>query len=60
MDRWDGIIIFVAGYVAIMSLVRMMAKRRNQVVDYVRGKIAENRGSKSPTQKPNEKDNEAA
>lgn len=43
MDRWDVIIVLAAGYVAIMSLVRMMARRRNQVVDHVREQIAEQR-----------------
>jgi len=52
MDRWDVIIILGAGYVAVMSLVRMMATRRNQVFSYVREKIAESRGIKSPEQEP--------
>ncbi len=60
MDRWDGIIILVAGYLAVMTLVRMMARRRDQVVSYVREKIAENRGEKSPAKEPAKKEKEAA
>ena len=39
MDRWDLLIIAIAGYVAVMSLVRLMARRRNQLVDQVREQI---------------------
>jgi len=63
MDRWDVIIALVACYLAVMTLVRMMAKRRNQVVDHVREKIAENRGGKRPAEEPakgNDKEKEAA
>ncbi len=61
MDRWDVIILLVAGYLAVMSLVRLMARRRNQVVDHVREKIAENQG-KGPAANPSggESDREAA
>lgn len=53
MDRWDVLIILAAGYVAIMSLVRMMAGRRNQVVDHVREEIANQRSKakKKPKQR---------
>ena len=60
MDRWDVIIVLAAGYLAVMTLVRMMARRRNQVVDHVREKIAENRGGKRPAQGPDKKEKEAA
>jgi hypothetical protein len=43
MDRWDLLIIFAAGYVAVMTLVRLMAGRRNQLVDQVRGQLDEQR-----------------
>lgn len=44
MDRWDVIIVLVAVYMAVMSLVRLMARRRNQIVDHVREKIVEHQG----------------
>jgi len=58
MDRWDTIILLAA----VMALVRLMARRRDQVVSYVREKIAENRGAKSPAKESDksEKEKEAA
>lgn len=41
MDRWDVFIILVAGYVAVMTLVRLMARRRSQMMGYVREQIAD-------------------
>ena len=32
IDRWDIVLALVAGYVAVMSLVRLMARRRDQDV----------------------------
>ena len=60
MDRWDVIIILGAAYVAVMTLVRMMARRRNQVVGYVREKIAESRGIALPGQDANQDEKDAA
>ena len=39
MDQWDVLLIVIAGYIAVASLVRMMAQRHNQVVDTVREQI---------------------
>ena len=54
MDRWDVFIILAAGYVAVMSLVRMMARRRNQVVDHVREQLVKQRGKKKKKPKSKE------
>jgi len=48
MDRWDLLIVLFAGYVAVMSLVRLMARRRNELVDHVRQQINEQRPKKKP------------
>ena len=32
MDRWDLLLIGIAGYVAVMTLVRLMAGQRNKVM----------------------------
>ncbi len=32
IDRWDTVLALIAGYVAVMSLVRLMARRRDQDV----------------------------
>jgi hypothetical protein len=36
MDSWDVTLLVVAGYLAIMSLVRLMARRRSQVFEELR------------------------
>ncbi len=53
MDRWDMLIIFGAGYFAVTSLVRLMAIRRNRLVQQVRQQIEEQR---QPTKKAPVKD----
>jgi hypothetical protein len=40
MDRWDWLIVVVAGYVSVVSLVRLMANRRNELVGKIRDEIA--------------------
>lgn len=47
MDAWDIVIIGIAGYVAIVSLVRMMASRRNELVSQVRRQVEEQLGEQS-------------
>ena len=44
MDRWDVIIILAAGYVALMTLVRLMARRRNQSLERFNRQVAEQMG----------------
>lgn len=39
MDRWDVIVILIAGYVSVMALVRLMARRRNQLIEHFRDEI---------------------
>jgi hypothetical protein len=41
MDRWDVLIVAVAAYVAVMTLVRLMARRRNELVGQVRQQVAD-------------------
>lgn len=48
MDRWDVLIILAAGYVAVMVLVRLMASRRNQVIDQIREQAEGQRKKKKP------------
>ena len=43
MDRWDVFILAVASYVAIVSLVRLMANRRNELVAKIRTEITKQR-----------------
>lgn len=39
MDHWDVVLALVAGYVAVMTLVRMMARRRDQDVAEVQRQL---------------------
>ena len=45
MDRWDVLMILSAGYVAVVSLVRLMAVRRNQVLEHFKQEIEQQLGS---------------
>ena len=46
MDRWDILLLAVAGYVAVLSLVRLMARRRSELVKQVRAQIVQHRERK--------------
>lgn len=56
MDGWDLAILVATGYLAIMALVRLMIRRRNQVVEDFRAKMARARRAKRAAQadKPRE------
>jgi hypothetical protein len=41
MDSWDVTLLVVAGYLAVVTLVRLMARRRNQVFEELRQKAEE-------------------
>ncbi len=51
MDRWDVIIILVAGYVAVMSLVRLMSSRHNQMLVQIREQLTKQLRKKKKTKK---------
>ncbi len=62
MDRWDAILIIIAAYVSIISLVRLMANRRNDLVAKIRDEIVRQRAtakSKLP-ETPEQQDQDAA
>ena len=40
IDRWDIVFALVAGYVGVMSLVRLMARRRDQDVAEVERQLS--------------------
>ena len=66
MDRWDIFIILVAAYVAVMTLVRLMARRHNQMLGNIREQLTEqlNENKKKKKKKngdqPSQKDRGAA
>ena len=53
MDTWDLVIFAVAGYVALTALVRLMIRRRNQLLGRFRRQMAEEkkRAKKEAAQK---------
>ena len=56
MDRWDVIIIVVAGYVAVMTLVRLMSSRHNQMLVQIREQLTKQLGKKKKTKKTKKKE----
>jgi hypothetical protein len=51
MDRWDVLIVAVAAYVAVMTLVRLMTHRRDELVGQVRQQIDDLQKQKKATKK---------
>jgi hypothetical protein len=60
MDRWDVLIIIVAGYVSVVSLTRLMAQRRNELIAKIRDEIAKQRGSSVAKSRAKENDHQEA
>jgi hypothetical protein len=46
LDKWDVLMIAAAAYVAVISLVRLMAARRDQVIRHLRTEIEKQRRAK--------------
>lgn len=60
MDRWDLLLAIAAGYVAIVSLVRLMATRRNELIVKIRSEIAKQRAAAEDAARAEEERDEAA
>ncbi len=58
MDRWDVIIIVVAGYVAVMTLVRLMSSRHNQMLVQIREQLTKQLRKKKKEKKKVTKNND--
>jgi len=43
MDGWDLALVGAAGYTAVVGLVRLMNRRRNQLIDELMQEVAEKR-----------------
>jgi hypothetical protein len=59
-DRWDVLLLAAAVYIAVVSLVRLMANRRNELVDKIREEIARQRQSEAAAEVSDEEADEAA
>jgi hypothetical protein len=55
MDRWDILIMAGAGYLAVMTLVRLMAARRNQLVNQVRQQVEQQRKQQAAPQEASDR-----
>ena len=60
MTRSDIVLLAVAGYVAVMSLVRMMKHRHDELVADVQKQISAHRSSKKRGRESNKSDRQAA
>jgi hypothetical protein len=61
MDRWDMVLVCVAGYVSVVSLVRLMAQRRDELIAKIRAEIAKQRAAAAAkAASEDEQDQEAA
>ena len=46
MDGWDIALLAMAGYVAVVTLVRLMIRRRDQLLDELRRKVRQEKQRK--------------
>ncbi len=46
MDRWDLALLVVAGYFSVVALVRLMVRRRDQLLDDFQRQMETQRGRK--------------
>ena len=60
MDRWDIIIIVVAGYVAVMSLVRLMRQRQQLALRKLADEVRKARRKAAQSATPRESQDRAA
>jgi len=60
IDRWDIALLLIAGYVAVITLVRLMARRRDQNVAEVEKQMAALREQQEDKRKRSAKNRDAA
>jgi hypothetical protein len=60
LNRWDVILLLIAAYVAVMSLVRMMTRRRDQLVADVERQLKAQRGKGKNKSAGGRRDRDAA
>jgi hypothetical protein len=46
MDNWDITLLVIAGYFAVMGLMRLMARRRDQVLNQLQQQIEEEQSNR--------------
>jgi hypothetical protein len=60
IDRWDVVLLAIAGYVAITALARMMVRRRDQMQSQLRDEARRQGSKKSSSPEQTSKQEEAA
>lgn len=55
MDSWTIVLLVIAGYVAVMALVRLMMRRRNQLFDRFQKEVEAENERKAQAKKQSEK-----
>ena len=50
MDAWDVALLAVAGYVAVLSLARLMLRQRDRLLDELRGRMLQEKRRKKKQQ----------
>ncbi|MEX0939361.1 MAG: hypothetical protein WDZ59_15970 [Pirellulales bacterium] len=60
IDRWDVVLLAIAGYVAITALARMMVRRRDQMQSQLRDEARRQGRKKSSSPEQTSKQEEAA
>jgi hypothetical protein len=56
MDNWDVTLLIVAGYLAVVALVRLMVRHRDQILDEVRRQFENEKQRKKKESDDDEKD----
>jgi len=60
MTRWDILLLVVAAYVAVMSLVRLMKQRRDVLIADVQRQMAAHRRAKKRRRQSDDESRDAA
>lgn len=55
MDSWTIVLLVIAGYVALMALVRLMIRRRDQLLNRFREEVEAEKERKAQAKKQREK-----
>ena len=51
MDGWNLALLAIAGYIAVVSLARLMLRRRNQMMEQFREEVAKEKGRRAASRK---------
>lgn len=60
MDAWDVVLFAGTGFIAVMTLTKLMASRRQELIKGIRQQIAQQRSKKKKGSDKDEKENKAA